>query len=80
MTQIDVSRIPAKNVNQPPKFRYAVLSLRKGADTAELESSFAENWKAESMFERQYSKWGLTDTSFYLVDWETQTILAVHPK
>jgi len=32
----------------------------------------------KEMFERQYSKWGLADTNFYLVDWQKQTVLKTH--
>lgn len=74
MTQV----LPAKRVSQTPKFNFAVLSVRKGESVAELESSFATKEQAELMFERQYSKWGLSDTNFYLVDWQKQTILQEH--
>jgi hypothetical protein len=70
--------IPAKAVSQKPKFQFAVLSVCKDATIAELESSFASQGQAENMFERQYSKWGLTDVNFYLVDWTKQTILRSH--
>ena len=70
--------IPAKSISQTPKFPYAVLSVRKGQDVAELESSFWLQSKAEDMFSSQYSKWGLPDTNFYLVDWDKQTILKTH--
>lgn len=70
--------IPAHNLDRAPKFRYAVLSVRKDAGTAELESSFASLGYAQGLFERQYSKWGFTDTNFYLVDWDTKAVLQTH--
>ena len=70
--------IPAKRINKPPKFNFAVLSVHKGSEIAELESSFLEAGVAQGYFERQYSKWGLTDTNFYLVDWQRQTVLQQH--
>lgn len=70
--------LPAKGIKQTPKFQFAVLSVRRGETLAELESSFVSQSQAELMFERQYSKWGLTDTNFYLVDWSKQTVLQEH--
>lgn len=65
----------AKVIDKVPQFRYAVFSRRDGQETYELESSFAEKTQAESMFERQYSKWGMTETTFYLADWDEQVML-----
>ena len=67
--------IPAKRCDRDPEYNFAVFSVRKGQDVAELESSFVSQSYASMLFERQYSKWGLTDTNFYLVDWENKVIL-----
>jgi hypothetical protein len=72
--------IPAKRIDKTPRFRFAVLSVEDGKDVAELESSFDSQATAQGVFDRQYSKWGLTHTRFYLVDWEAQTVLDHHPK
>jgi hypothetical protein len=72
------SALPARSIDKPPIYRFAVVSVVRGSVSAEMESSFEEQVIAESMFERQYSKWGLTDTNFYLVDWQKQTILKSH--
>ncbi len=62
-----------------PQYRYAVLSMRQDrGGQVELESSFVSEGQARLMFERQYSKWGFTDTNFYLVDWQTQKVLLCH--
>ena len=74
MTQV----LPAKSVNKVPQFQFAVLSVRKGNDIADLESSFESEGTAKRLFSSQYSKWGLTDTNFYLVDWQNQSVLAEH--
>ncbi len=67
------------NLDKQPKFRFAVLSIRQDkASQVELESSFDREWEARSMFERQYSKWGFTDTNFYLVDWKLQSVMVEH--
>lgn len=67
------------NLDRQGKFRYQVLSmLVDGEGQVRLESSFASQGQAENMFERQYSKWGFTDTNFYLVDWQEQKLLAKH--
>jgi len=67
------------NLDKAAKFNYAVLSMREdGAGQVELESSFEDKATAESLFERQYSKWGLDSTNFYLVDWQEQKLLKVH--
>jgi len=66
-------------LDKSPKWQYAVLSMHKDSRLAvELESSFDAKWQAESMFDNCYSKWGLTDQNFYLVDWRSQTILKAH--
>ena len=70
--------LPVKAVDKAPRLQFAVLSIARGAAVAELESSFESSAVATNMFERQYSKWGLTDVNFYLVDWQKQTILQVH--
>ncbi len=70
--------IPAKRVDKIPLYNFAVYSLRDGSDTIELESSFVSQGQGEGMFDRQYSKWGLTDTSFYLVDWDKQQVIREH--
>lgn len=75
---MNTNTIPAKGIDKAPQFRFAVLSVAKGSSTAELESSWGNEYEARGMFDRQYSKWGIPDTSFYLVDWETQTILQAH--
>lgn len=61
-------------IDKLPKFRYAVFSRAPGK-VAELESSFAEKWQAEQLFKNQYSKWGMPETVFYLIDWETQELM-----
>jgi len=70
--------LPAKSIDKAPQFQFAVLSVRNGQQAAELESSFDSEGLAANMFERQYSKWGLTDTNFYLVDWTAQRIIKAH--
>ena len=70
--------VPAKAVNEIPRFQFAVLSVRKGQETADLESSFENQEQAEGIFNRQYSKWGMPDTNFYLVDWMFQNVLKSH--
>jgi hypothetical protein len=70
--------IPATSIDKPPLYRFAVLSVARGQSIAILESSFESAGQAEGMFDRQYSKWGLTETNFYLVDWQKQTILKFH--
>lgn len=70
--------IPAKRIDKPPRYRYAVLSVSRGSDTAELESSFDSESQAARLFDSQYSRWGLVDKNFYLVDWEKQTIIREH--
>jgi len=70
--------LPAKAVDKLPQYQFAVISVRQGEPIASLESSFMDRNKAEGLFERIYSKWGLTDTNFYLVDWRAQTVLATH--
>jgi hypothetical protein len=72
------SVLPARSIDKPPVHRFAVVSVVRGSVCAELESSFESQGTAENMFERQYSRWGLTDTNFYLVDWQKQTILKSH--
>ena len=70
--------IPATSLDKPPKFNWAVYSLRKGEKHIELESSFGDEWKAQQMFDRQYSKWGLPNTNFYLVDWAARRAIRQH--
>lgn len=70
--------LPAKRIEKEPKFNFAVLSIAKDSEVAELESSFVSESDARRIFGNQYSKWGLTATNFYLVDWEKQTVLLEH--
>ena len=66
-------------LDKVPRFRYAVLSMLEDAGPqVTLESSFVDNWKADSMFDSQYSKWGFEDTNFYLVDWQEQRLIRKH--
>lgn len=61
------------------KFRYQVLSMHVDkAQQVELESSFGSLTESQDMFNKCYSKWGLTDQNFYLVDWQSQKILSKH--
>jgi len=61
------------------KWQYQVLSMAvDGGNTVELESSADSLSDAQGLFDRQYSKWGLTTQNFYLVDWTEQKILAKH--
>jgi len=67
------------NLDRAAKYRYAVLSMRlDGGNTVELESSFADQVEACRMFDNQYSKWGLTEQNFYLVDTQEQKLLKEH--
>lgn len=61
------------------KFRYQVLSMRiDNGFLIELESSFGSRTESEQVFKNAYSKWGLIDTNFYLVDFEESRVLAKH--
>ena len=70
--------LPAKAVNQAPKYRYAVLSVVRTSQIAELESSCEAEGDADRMFRMEYSRWGLTDTNYYLVDWKEQRVIKSH--
>jgi hypothetical protein len=70
--------IPAKSVDKAPRLQFAVLSVEKGSQVANLESSFDSEAVAGSYFDRQYSKWGFADINFYLVDWQKQTVIKAH--
>lgn len=65
----------AKEVDKVPLFNFAVFSKRDGQQVCELESSWEDRSKAENAFKNFYSTWGMTDTTFYLVDWENQVVL-----
>lgn len=61
------------------KYRYQVLSMQVDkAQQVELESSFGSLTESQSMFDKCYSKWGILDQNFYLVDWQEQKILRKH--
>ena len=67
------------NLDKAAKYRFAVLSMMEfQRDQVVLESSFDSETEARLMFDRQYSKWGLMDTNFYLVDWQEQKLLQAH--
>jgi len=76
--ELEGHMLRAKGIDRPPQFQFAVLSVERGQSMAVLESSFESAGQAEGMFDRQYSKWGLANTNFYLVDWQKQTVLKTH--
>ena len=68
-------QIPAKNLDKAPKHNWAIYSQLDGTNSIELESSAADKEEAYR-FLACYRNWGLTDTTFYLVDWKKKTAIA----
>jgi hypothetical protein len=67
------------NLDKAARYQFAVLSMRAdNGNNVELESSFESQVQAELMFERQYSKWGMTDQNFYLVNFSKNEVLKAH--
>ena len=64
-------------IDKIPQFRYAVYSKTPEKQEHELECSAESEDRAKRFFE-QYKTWGLTDTSFFLVDWQDRKMIASH--
>ena len=62
-------------IDKTPKFRYAVYSKRADKIEHKLESSADDKSQAARFFDL-YKTLGLTDTSFFLVDWQERKRLA----
>lgn len=65
-----------ESIDKAPKYQFAVYSKRDGVPRYELESSAADEWRASRMFD-QYKTWGMTDTTFIFVDWQTKKVLGM---